>query len=64
MDQIVGEPMNLPTALLLFLAALIFIPTGLAMLLVAGITVADEVRLRLWHRRSMRHVDELLRGER
>lgn len=55
--------MNLPTALLLFVAALVFIPTGLAMLLVIGVSIADEVRLRMWHRRSMRHVDELLRGE-
>ena len=55
--------MNLPTALLLFIAALVFIPTGLAFLLVAGLTAADEVRLRLGQRRAMRDLDELLRGE-
>ena len=51
--------MNLPTALLLIIAAIVFGAAGIGYLILA----ADEVRLRLGQRRAMRDLDELLRGE-
>ena len=48
--------------LLLVLFGIAAAAVALAMLLVVGVSIADEVRLRMWHRRSMRHVDETLRG--